>query len=404
MPDELKNQGDQKPISLEPPKDIENLLKELPKIDPPKPTAPPVLSPPKPQTPPPLKPISPPPASSLQPPAPQSAKSFVRTMAEDLEAAKKGIKPESKPFEIKPPPSIPKTTPLPPPLKIPSSPQIKLGPAEKTKSLELPKIEPLPSSPPSARKFALSPKFLILILVIIAAVFAGAWFFLTREPKQVVVITPTPAPTSSPTPKTFSELIPSTSQITISSTKNFLTVLTSEINSLTLTAGSLTFLNLIDENGAPYSLNQIFEKLGIIPPAGLLENLDSDEWMIAAYGQKESFNSKSLLTFNEAPKPKIVLAAKIFDLIPLRSTLNNWESAMTDDLKNLFGLDSKKATSETFLDNIYGGIDIRYRNFPFADKSIDYAIVSLTEFNADYFVLAGSRESIYSAIDLLQRQ
>lgn len=404
MPDEPKNPVDQKPVSLEPPKDIENLLKELPKIDAPKPAAPPVLSPPKPQMPPPLKPISPPPASNPPPLPPQSAKSFVRTMAEDLEAAKKGMKPEPKPFEIKPPPAIPKMAPLSPPLKIPSVPQIKLGPAEKTKSLELPKLGPSLPSLPARKKFALSPKFLILILIIIAAVFAGAWFFLTREPEETVIFTPTPAPTPSPTPKTFSELVPSASQITIPSTQNFLTALTSEVDSLTLTAGGLTLLNLIDENGSPYSLNQIFEKLGITPPNGLLENLDSSEWIIAAYGQKESFDSKGLLTFNETPKPKIVLAAKVFDLIPLRSTLNNWESAMTNDLKNLFGLDSKKATSETFLDNIYGGTDIRYQNFPFADKTIDYAIVSLTEFNADYFVLAGSREGIYSAIDLLQNQ
>lgn len=412
MPDELKNQSDQKPVSLEPPKDIENLLKELPKIEAPKPAAPLLKPPAAPQTPPPPKPISPPSISNPPPPPlpPQSAKSFVRTMAEDLEAAKKGIKPEPKQFEIKPPPrlvtpppAIPKMAPLPPPLKMPSAPQIKLGPSEKTKPMELPKIGPLPPSPPAQKKFTLNPKSLILILIIIAAVFAGAWFFLTREPEKTV-IAPTPAPTPSPTQKTFSELIPSTSQITISSTQNFLTALTSEVNSLALFAGGFTSLNLTDENGNPYSLNQIFEKLGITPPAGLLENLDSNEWMIAAYGQKESFDSKGLITFNETPKPKIVIAAKIFDLILLRSALNNWESAMAADLKNLFGLDLKKATSEVFLDNIYSGVNIRYRNFPFASSTIDYALVNLAKFNTDYLILAGSREGVYSIIDLLQRQ
>ena len=151
-------------------------------------------------------------------------------------------------------------------------------------------------------------------------------------------------------------------------------------------------------------MNQIFKKLDIAPPTGLLESLDSNEWMIAAYGQKESFDSKGLLTFNETSKPKIVLAAKVFDPILLRSALNSWEITLAADFKNLFGLDSKKATSETFLDNIYGGTDIRYRNFPFADRTIDYAVVNLTKFNADYFVLAGSREGIYSAIDLLEGQ
>ncbi|MEK7659387.1 MAG: hypothetical protein AAB338_01905 [Patescibacteria group bacterium] len=422
MPEEPKNPSDQKPVLLEPSKDIENLLKELPKIDSPKPIAPllkpppaPQITPPsfkamegtaKPQISPPPKLISPP-VSNPSPPLPQGAKSFVRTMAEDLEAAKKGIKPEPKPFEIKPPPAIPKITPLPPPLEIPSAPQAKLGPAEKTRSLELPKIGPAPlARPPTARKFALSPKKLIIILIIIAAIFAGAWFFLTREPEKTAVFTPTPVPipSPSPTPKTFSELIPSASQITIPSTQNFPTALTNRVNSLALFASGLTLLNLIDENSTPYSMNQIFEKLGITPPNGLLENLDSNEWIIAAYGQKESFDSRGLLTFNETPKPKIVFAAKIFDLILLRSALNNWESAMAADLKNLFDFDSKKATSETFLNNIYSGADIRYRNFPFADSTINYALVNLAKFNTDYFILTGSRESIYSTIDLLQTQ
>ena len=84
-------------------------------------------------------------------------------------------------------------------------------------------------------------------------------------------------------------------------------------------------------------------------------------------------------------------------------TESDWRN-MTDELKKLFNLDPKKATSEVFLDNIYSGTDIRYRNFPFADSSIDYAIVSLPKFNANYFVLTNSRESIYSAIDLLNNQ
>ena len=409
MADEIKP-ADQKPVSLGPPKDIESLLKELPKIETAKPAAPlvkppaPVLLPPKPPIPPPPKPISPPPVSNPLPPPPPSAKSFVRTMTEDLEAAKKGIKSEPKPFEIKPPPAIPKPAPTAPPLKMPPSPQIKLGPAEKTKPLELPKTGPLAPSPPAAGKFALSPKKLIVILIVIAAIFAGAWFFLTREPEETAVFTPTLAPTPSPTAKTLSELVPSANPIIISSTQNFLTALTNGINPLTLSAGGFIHLNLIDENSNPYSLNQIFEKLAVAAPTGLLENLDSNEWVIAAYGQKESFDSKGLLTFNETAKPKIVLIAKVFDLILLRSALNSWEITMAADLEKLFSLDLKKATSEIFLDNIYGRTDVRYRNFPFADKTIDYALVNLAKFNTDYFILAGSREGIYSAIDLLQIQ
>ena len=435
MADETKNPylpSSQKPVSLEPPKDIENLLKELPKIDPlptskgvgtptpdveakpaaplPKPPAP-VLMPPKPQSPPLPKPIpppaSPPLAGSLQPPAPQSAKSFVRTMAEDLEAAKKGIKPEPKPFEIKPPPAIPKTAPAPPPLKMPPVPQIKLGPAEKTKSLELPKERPpLPPISPSIqkRKFTLSPKNLIIILALILAVFTGAWYFLTRKP-EVAVLTPTPTllPTPKPTPLALSELIPTKNQIVISSTQNFENTLKNEIKNISVSAGSFIALEIFDENQNKYTIADFFAHLDISIP-GVVDSLDGSDWALLVYGQNEMFNNRGLLSFNQTPESKIGLIIKLYNSSSARNYLNNWETTMTEELKGLFEINPKKATSETFLDNIYGGTDIRYRNFPFADNTIDYAIVNLTEFNTDYFILAGSRESIYSTIDLLQAQ
>ena len=407
---------DQKSTPLEPSKDIEELLKELPKIDSPKSLPPtPSLPPPKPQfspvpqsTPPSFKttegtakPIVPAP---LPPSAGQDKfKSLVRTMNEDLEAAKKGLRPEPKPFEIKPPPAGPKMAPQAPPLALrPPPPEVKLGPAERTKSLEMSKVPP-PLLPPSGKKFNINPRFLIIILLI-AAAFGAAWWFLVRESEKTVVLAPIATPPLTPPPKALSELIASIDQTTISSTGNFLNLLNSQINSLAMTNGGLTALNITDENGRRYSISEIFERLNIILPSGLAENLDSNDWIFFAYGQQETFDAKGLLIFETKAKTKIGLIAKTGNPDLLRSTLNNWEITMTSDLDNLFGIDPKKATSETFLDNIYGGTDIRYRNFSYADNSIDYAIINLPGFNLNYFVLTGSRESIYSAIDLLQNQ
>lgn len=358
----------------------------------------------------------PPPPKPLSPPTPQTDKfkSLVRTMAEDLEAAKKGIKPESKPFEIKPPPpGSPKIAPPPPPLKMPpQAPQIKLGPAERTKPLELPKLKPPPPAGPVPKKFALSPKLLIIVLVLLA-VFGGAWWLLTREPKPVVVSTPTPTPIPTPAFPGLFEIIGDAYPIVISSTDNFITSFNNSIKNVSpLAVGKFTALSMTDENGSRYPLSEIFQKLQISIPGELLENsfagellknLDPNEWLLVAYGQQEMFDQNGLLTLGQAPKIKLGLIAKAIDVISLRSTLNGWEPTMTDDLKGFFGINLTKATSEAFFDNIYGGTDVRYRNFPYADSSIDYAIVNLSQFNLNYFVLTNTRESIYSAIDLLQQ-
>mgnify|MGYP001610871418 FL=1 len=326
-------------------------------------------------------------------------------MDEDLEAARKGLKPEPKPFEIKPPPGGPRIGPPTPPLIPPSgarpvAPEIKLGPTERTKPLEIPKT--LPPLPPLKRKFAISTRFLIIAILILAG-FVGAWYFLTREPEEIVLPIPTPIQTPTPVPKTLSQLITLVNQITISSTENFLNALTSKKLREPTQAG-FTSLNIIDENGKLYSLPEIFERLNIIPPTGILENLDIIELAIFAYGQQEMFDDKGLLIFANVLKTKLGLIARTTNPELLRNALNSWEITMTDDLKNLFNLSTAKATSQTFLDNIYGGTDIRYRNFPYADNSIDYAIVNLPRFNLNYFIITNSREGTYSAIDLLQNQ
>lgn len=459
MADETKKPEDQKPTILEPPKDIEELLKELPKVDPergrevsqrasasygidqrtalPLPraladTAKPAMPLPSrpltpsgqtkpfapPTNPPSLKalegaakPPSPPPTSQLSPPTSQSDKfkSLVRTMAEDLEAAKKGIKPESKPFEIKPPPlDSSKIAPPPPPLKMsPQAPRVKLGPAEKTKPLELPKLGPPVQQIGGAtpKKFNLNPKILIIALVVLIAAFASAWWFLIREPKKITVSIPTITPTPTPVFPGLFEIFGDAYPIITSSTDNFAASFNNSIKNVSpLTAGKFTALSVTDENGSRYPLSEIFQRHQISVPSGLLENLDPNEWFLVAYGQKESFDQNGLLTFEQTPKIKLGLIAKAADALSLRNSLNGWEITLTNDLKDFFGVNLIKATSETFLDNIYGGANVRYRNFPYADNSIDYAIVNLPQFNLNYFVLTNSRESIYSAIDLLRNQ
>jgi hypothetical protein len=428
MPDE------QKPVPkppIETPKDIEDLLKDLPKINESKPQA--LNIPPKPnmplapQTPEPPKSVSPvkppsltPPPSSLKPPisaAPQQSapitpasdkfKSLIRTMGEDIDSAKKGAKPEPKSFEIKPPPATPKPiTPLPPVPLTPS--EIKLGPAQRTKALELPKPkESFTDVTKPKKSFPISKiiMFVAGIGITLGAIYAGIWYFANRQENVTVIPTLTPTPTPTPTPKLLLELIPFSSQITISSSENFLTAFNDKLASVNLTGGGWTALNIIDENGNKYTLSQIFERLNITLPNGILENLNMmTEWILAAYGQRETYDLSGALNLGQTPKLKLGLIAKTDYPSDLRSALNGWEITITEGMKNFLGLNTQKSSTQTFFDNTYNGIQIRYRNFPYADNTIDYAIVNLPQFNSDYLIIANSRESIYSAIDLLQTQ
>lgn len=269
-----------------------------------------------------------------------------------------------------------------------------------------PTLPPPPSgqviSPKPEKKFSVGPRFLVFVLILLI-IGGGIWFFMTGDSEEVVITTPTPTPT--PRPKNLSELITSTNQITISSTENFQNALKTQLALVKPPLRQFIAIEIMDENGSIYSISQIFQKLNISPPSGILESLDQGEWKLFLYGQSEVFSSQGAPTFLTAESmPKLGLVAKSLNPTALRSGSNNWEATITNDLKTLFDLDPNKATSQLFLDNFYRDTAIRYRNFPFADKSIDYGIADLIQFDASYYILTSSRESIYSLIDLLETQ
>jgi len=83
--------------------------------------------------------------------------------------------------------------------------------------------------------------------------------------------------------------------------------------------------------------------------------------------------------------------------------MTDWEFTIENDLAGyLLIADTSKEASVNFLDNAYREVSIRYKNFPFADMTIDYAVISID--GNSYLVISGSRESMYSAIDVLLEQ
>jgi hypothetical protein len=63
---------------------------------------------------------------------------------------------------------------------------------------------------------------------------------------------------------------------------------------------------------------------------------------------------------------------------------------------------SSKAIVPTFSSGTYRATQVRYRNFPYADRSIDFANVHASN-GKDYLVLSGSREAMFFAIDQLMQ-
>ena len=71
---------------------------------------------------------------------------------------------------------------------------------------------------------------------------------------------------------------------------------------------------------------------------------------------------------------------------------------MTSGLKDIFKLTTTRAASTGFLENIYQGVKIRYRNFGDALASIDYAIVTMP--NGDrYLAFTNTRDHMFLLID-----
>ena len=345
----------------------------------------------------------------------ESLSSSFRTMTSDLEATKKGQAPSSSVLQIKP--EAPKIstqekplepakplTPSPPPI------QVKLGEAEKARPLPAltpsPKVPPPPIKPeaiiipPKKSSGKLIPLIIVLVLLLLGA--GGYWYFV-REPE--IVYSPTPEPTLEPTQTPKPSLFES-----LGAVANIFPEGSINLNFSSLSAGKADFpplsfekplfIKALNSLGSDMSLSVFLEGLGISGPLGFNDSLNQDNWLIFFHGQKETFSSKGVRSERLSPLPMVGLVAQVQSDVSLRSALNVWESTLGKDLSGFLGYPLSKAKTAEFLDNHYKEIGIRYVNFPYPDTSLDYAIVTVSD-GPNYLVISGSRESIYSIIDVL---
>ncbi|MEK7121347.1 MAG: hypothetical protein AAB857_01415 [Patescibacteria group bacterium] len=405
----------------------------------PKPTVPATPVPP-PVTPPPLKPLETPrpqfnvpsklvppsaggPVPTAPPPTPgvKEYQSSIRTMNEDISRLKQGQKPTG----IDVPRKVEQVVPVPQPPPKPAIPDqqfkvpsVNLGETQKTGPLAssrdiskaplAPKAEPKPQIyVPQEGKGGGNRNMLFIGIGAVAIVAGFAyWFFVLRSPAPEIVIespTPTPTETPAPTPTPILSSIFSGAQKQAVSIKptNSLVAFVSDVAGIVVVPGVFKIIEATDAQIPPvsYSFADLVTKLALKVPGELASNFGNDSAMFI-YGQKESFDSKGNLQVGVTAPNRIVIIAELKSPSGASLAAINWEVSLSSDLKTLFSLGTANKNQPGFLDNSYRGASIRYRNFPYADKTIDYAIVSA--FNGKtYFVVADSKEAIFAVIDKL---
>jgi len=125
------------------------------------------------------------------------------------------------------------------------------------------------------------------------------------------------------------------------------------------------------------------------------------DWAVLAYGQKEHYDTKGQLILGAPTDSRLVLIDELTDVSAANQAMTRWEAnGLASQLQEIFGFDAKKATVPTFSSGTYRQTPIQYQNFPYADSSLDWTILTASN-NKNYLVIAGSREAMFFTLDQL---
>jgi hypothetical protein len=286
-----------------------------------------------------------------------------------------GIKPAPIPTPI---PVVPPPAPVPPPISIPES----------------------------TGGSGIGQKILygILVLGLLGALWWLASVFIGGQSSEP---TPTPTPTSSAT------LMP-----TVKSLSSYFQQATTGIELKGADAARTDFLNAFDTaqpatqqairlpvTGTTATTMADFIQLttGQMPD-GVRSTLGQD-WAALVYGQKEQFDQNGNSITN-SPGNRLILIGVVSDISAASQAMTAWESAtpvsLAQQLAQLFEVDATKSIVTGFSTGTYRNIPVHYWNFPYADRSIEWAVMTASN-NKNYLLLAGSREAMFFAIDQLMQ-
>lgn len=351
--------------------------------------------------------------------------SSIRTMSEDISKLKQGQKPMGVdvPRKVE---QVPISKPVVPQPTVPNQqfkvPTVNLGETQKTgpmaqskdfKPPTAPKVESKQQIyvPPEGGQKGINRNMLFLGIGAMAVVAGFSyWFFVLKSSTPKIVVespTPTPEVTETPVPTpipTLTSIFFGTPKQTISITaKNTLASFVGDVTSrVVVDSGSFKMIEAMDVQtpSVSYGFFELLSKLALTIPTELVNNFGIDSAMFI-YGQKESFDVNGNLKVGVTAPNRIVIVAEIKDLSSASQIVNAWEASLSSDFNTLFSLGKASKVQIGFLDNSYQGVSIRYKNFPYADITIDYSIVQASN-GKTYFVIADSREAMYATIGKLK--
>ena len=311
----------------------------------------------------------------------------IRTMKDDLaELGLKKLEKEAKTFprplpEVEEEPAPPEKLPiLPKKAPLPGTEELIVA-EELAPPPPLPQIEEL-KIPKPAPAYAPIPKrknsILILVIILVIILLGGGGFIYWQIKKPITPPPVQPPPVVTPQPSAPLILINETKIISLSPDKSLFELLKEEAK---LEQPILTFkrVALLKNEKDFLSLAEIFQNLEIPVPPYVLAEL------------KENYN---LVLFSQATGKRLGLISEVKDDLNLKEQLGVWEQTMLDDFKNFYPsqIPGTRA-SQTFLDDIYQGIAIRYVNLPYSTLTLNYTILN------NLLIIGTSKELMYNSID-----
>lgn len=343
--------------------------------------------------------------------APKTLKYSIRTMAQDLERAKKeGISPE---FAAKIP-----TMPPPPPLRVTTPRETIKAPfpiAPTIKTVEVsPALTPLPSTPfamPSARPGVIPPPTqkpsrisfahlnLIVIIASVVIVFIGSlgfsyWWFFVREAPITPIVEQPPIEEELPPPVVEEPTLPEKIVLT---DQDIIIDISEKSPSKTLTASLFSQISesakILDDKKLArvlikYSSETEKYYLSFTESLAILDMSTPDSFI-------ENMLGGEILAYNQNSETRYGFAAKIVNAVRMIDIMKDWENTVIDDLKNIYIEKTPvKPEGATFKDFSYESFISRYLSLPTPDISMTWG-VSDTE---KIFVITTSKDMLYKII------
>ncbi|MBP9821998.1 MAG: hypothetical protein KBC81_00935 [Candidatus Pacebacteria bacterium] len=346
---------------------------------------------------------SPAPAKPVAPVAPASSAPKPLATATMPEATRSGSLP-SAPKPVVPPTSSPAPTPIPRPV-MPSMPEPTKNNTSKIDSKNQFYVPPVATTT-TKNVVSSGSRNLVFVAIGVGMVLLGVlyWFFMIKGTNSTPVATSSPAVTFTPRPTitpnldVLSTVFPNKGGVIVLPDSGDPGVAFANAISAQTSISAGTFTTVGISNGTsssslPLTFSGLMNRFLAAYPASLQSSLGNN-YKFLLYGQKESFDSKGKPIVNAKPGTRFVIVSEVAS--SSASIMQTWEPSMSVNLSSIMNVLPGKNTG-AFAPTNYNGASIRFKNFPYPDRSIDYSLVQHN--GKTYLIIAGSREAMFAAID-----